>query len=588
MNWYIQGDAPDPVGPVTTDQVQRGIVAGKVPLTVKVCRKGSSEWFDVTKVQEFEQAIHVVKEKAQGASGWWVEQAGAKPMGPVPTGLIVSGIQSGNIKPETKVSNDGVSGWTAVSELAEFSLLFLEGARTDPPVDPFAELMAPTPEQQLRAAIQETLADGVVTAEKKARLAALQKKLGIAADVAQRIVREEAARQQSTTNQPSTRLSSEGQTSRVMASSVPNLAAVGPSAPTSPTTPLDKSAVSTPEGGAGASAVPGSVPRPGAATPPRQARLEGRPPTWLLVSGGALLLACALLVATVALKHRRPDTSTWRASYDACQIDQVPAAALEQIPKEERAWFDARAAECAHLAEIARQNAQCEHAVSAVERGGELTPADTEMLGAVLRAELLGRIVSKKLLGVDLSLDRAKLALPEPSCTASHSLRLWDVFVHAASESSAAWSSTRDVSTDLVECMGLGSRVPLSSDSRHALEMNAESWAQRAASTPDEKSGEVAINLCRVNRRLGSGSDGPKCGRLNDALASAKAKAEGAAEAELAAADRRAAACDHIDDLGDRSEQKCDRLDPDDPRYDACMQRVADAVAARKKALGCD
>lgn len=51
--WYLLGESDEPVGPVTTDQILRGIRAGKVASTVKVAPTGGAQWVDIVDVPEF-------------------------------------------------------------------------------------------------------------------------------------------------------------------------------------------------------------------------------------------------------------------------------------------------------------------------------------------------------------------------------------------------------------------------------------------------------------------------------------------------------------------------------------------------------
>ena len=45
--WYVCVDDAEPVGPVSADQIARGIRAGKIPQDAQVVRIGSTEWEDV-------------------------------------------------------------------------------------------------------------------------------------------------------------------------------------------------------------------------------------------------------------------------------------------------------------------------------------------------------------------------------------------------------------------------------------------------------------------------------------------------------------------------------------------------------------
>lgn len=134
---------------------------------------------------------------------WYVLQEGQGPMGPLSVDFIVSGIQTGNLNGNTKLSRDGQSEWTSIARLPDFAPMLQAADAAKLSADPFAELQAqPPPEEQLRAAIRNALADGIVTADEKAQLEAIQKRFGIEPDVVQRIVREEKARQPSVISQP--------------------------------------------------------------------------------------------------------------------------------------------------------------------------------------------------------------------------------------------------------------------------------------------------------------------------------------------------------------------------------------------------
>lgn len=45
--WYLCVDDADPVGPVSVDQVARGIRAGKVPGHAQIARYGGGDWRNV-------------------------------------------------------------------------------------------------------------------------------------------------------------------------------------------------------------------------------------------------------------------------------------------------------------------------------------------------------------------------------------------------------------------------------------------------------------------------------------------------------------------------------------------------------------
>ena len=45
--WYVWVEEGDPVGPVSADQIARGIKAGRVPGDAQVARAGGTHWTEV-------------------------------------------------------------------------------------------------------------------------------------------------------------------------------------------------------------------------------------------------------------------------------------------------------------------------------------------------------------------------------------------------------------------------------------------------------------------------------------------------------------------------------------------------------------
>jgi hypothetical protein len=45
--WYVWVEGGDAVGPVSANQIARGILAGKVPRDAQVARHGDDAWFEV-------------------------------------------------------------------------------------------------------------------------------------------------------------------------------------------------------------------------------------------------------------------------------------------------------------------------------------------------------------------------------------------------------------------------------------------------------------------------------------------------------------------------------------------------------------
>jgi hypothetical protein len=60
QEWYVKVDGADPVGPVSADQIARGIRAGRIPEDAEVVRRGESDWegvFDSHAVLEALKAL---------------------------------------------------------------------------------------------------------------------------------------------------------------------------------------------------------------------------------------------------------------------------------------------------------------------------------------------------------------------------------------------------------------------------------------------------------------------------------------------------------------------------------------------------
>jgi hypothetical protein len=56
MKWWVTEAGNQPIGPVTTDLILRGIEAGKVPLVALVCEVGGNAWRPLTEVDPFAEA----------------------------------------------------------------------------------------------------------------------------------------------------------------------------------------------------------------------------------------------------------------------------------------------------------------------------------------------------------------------------------------------------------------------------------------------------------------------------------------------------------------------------------------------------
>jgi len=82
-NWHVRHGDGDAVGPIGTDLVVRGLMAGRVPLDALVRREGDERWTPVARVAEFrEAALHAGRSPARAATFGDPERA---PSGSGPT-----------------------------------------------------------------------------------------------------------------------------------------------------------------------------------------------------------------------------------------------------------------------------------------------------------------------------------------------------------------------------------------------------------------------------------------------------------------------------------------------------------------------
>ncbi|MBI2393635.1 MAG: hypothetical protein HYV09_28915 [Deltaproteobacteria bacterium] len=75
--WYLTRSGGDTIGPVETTLVERGIVAGKVPLDSLVCEVGEDYWVALKDAETFAGAIHEslfddeVTSSIEVSGGWY-------------------------------------------------------------------------------------------------------------------------------------------------------------------------------------------------------------------------------------------------------------------------------------------------------------------------------------------------------------------------------------------------------------------------------------------------------------------------------------------------------------------------------------
>lgn len=75
--WYVTRKGGEIVGPVETTLVERGIIAGRVPLDSQVCEVGDDYWSPLEAVEQFRDAIEEAKFDEEVTSSIDIETGGS-------------------------------------------------------------------------------------------------------------------------------------------------------------------------------------------------------------------------------------------------------------------------------------------------------------------------------------------------------------------------------------------------------------------------------------------------------------------------------------------------------------------------------
>ena len=115
--WHVWVEGSEPIGPVSVDQIARGIRAGKVPSHALVKRDADVFWTDMLDVAEVVEALkstsHDDEPPPPSASPAlfvrhfmvWVE--GSDPVGPVSADQIARGIRAGKVPSHASIQKVG-------------------------------------------------------------------------------------------------------------------------------------------------------------------------------------------------------------------------------------------------------------------------------------------------------------------------------------------------------------------------------------------------------------------------------------------------------------------------------------------------
>ena len=133
--WYLQGDSGELVGPVPTDLVVRGIVAGRVPVSARVSVVGTSDWTPLVGVEEFAKAVREVvpppppEPEVSGhadPAGWYVDSGSPPILGPVTHASLLDGLRAGLVSGTWRVCAVGTKDWRRVDTVPQLAVAIVE------------------------------------------------------------------------------------------------------------------------------------------------------------------------------------------------------------------------------------------------------------------------------------------------------------------------------------------------------------------------------------------------------------------------------------------------------------------------------
>jgi hypothetical protein len=116
--WHVWIEGGEPVGPVSADQIARGMRAGKVPSDASVRHDGETFWTDLLDVADVIAALKSVSEESEPPppSGltpnllvreFMVWSGDSDPVGPVSADQIARGIRAGKVPADASIQRVG-------------------------------------------------------------------------------------------------------------------------------------------------------------------------------------------------------------------------------------------------------------------------------------------------------------------------------------------------------------------------------------------------------------------------------------------------------------------------------------------------
>jgi hypothetical protein len=118
--WHVSIEGGDPVGPVSADQIARGLRSGRVPARARVRHERDSSWSDLLDIRDVIAALEPVSRQSDLADEspssiapgllvreFMVSFDGGDAVGPVSADQIARGIRAGKVPTEASLQRLG-------------------------------------------------------------------------------------------------------------------------------------------------------------------------------------------------------------------------------------------------------------------------------------------------------------------------------------------------------------------------------------------------------------------------------------------------------------------------------------------------
>lgn len=125
--WEVWVEGAETVGPVSADQIARGLRAGRVPSDARVKRQHDTFWSELLDEEDVVAALKAVSVESEtppppsvvaklAAAEYLVWIDGGEPVGPVSADQIARGIRAGRVPPDASLQRVGDFFATGVLE----------------------------------------------------------------------------------------------------------------------------------------------------------------------------------------------------------------------------------------------------------------------------------------------------------------------------------------------------------------------------------------------------------------------------------------------------------------------------------------